>query len=193
MIRESTYYFPNIFHSGAETRFPHRLGRRRPILCRPGIGGSGWLPALGTRGFQRPLSDPSTDLQYVATVQSVTDETCQLRTPRRIRSAKQRGGFGRVSRSQHQCVELSVIDQFPIRRGSRELRPLDPRGKEMKTQGVSVRPTRKPKLLSRKSVAILPRSAERRLSGSKSQEPPRTTRRLQSPAVHAEPFVGAPL
>ena len=25
--------------------------------------GSGWLPALGTRGFHRPLSDPSTDLQ----------------------------------------------------------------------------------------------------------------------------------
>jgi hypothetical protein len=33
MIRESTYYFPNIFHSGAETRFPHRLGRdRTPTL-----------------------------------------------------------------------------------------------------------------------------------------------------------------
>jgi potassium transporter len=26
-------------------------------------GLAGWLPALGTRGFHRPLSDPSTDLQ----------------------------------------------------------------------------------------------------------------------------------
>ena len=28
-----------------------------------GAGRVGWLPVLGTRGFQRPLSDPSTDLQ----------------------------------------------------------------------------------------------------------------------------------
>ena len=27
MVRESIYYFPNILHSGAETGFPHRLGR----------------------------------------------------------------------------------------------------------------------------------------------------------------------
>src|ERR1700745_290133 len=27
MIRKSAHYFPNIFHSGAETRFPHRLGQ----------------------------------------------------------------------------------------------------------------------------------------------------------------------
>jgi hypothetical protein len=31
MIRESTYYFPNIFHPGAEARFPHRLGRIEPF------------------------------------------------------------------------------------------------------------------------------------------------------------------
>ena len=29
MIRESTYYFPNIFHSSAETRFSHRLDPQR--------------------------------------------------------------------------------------------------------------------------------------------------------------------
>src|SRR5262249_19846515 len=38
-----------------------------------------------------------------------------------------------------------------------------------------------------------PRLADRRYHGSWSQEPPRTTRRLQSPAIHAEPSVGAPL
>jgi hypothetical protein len=37
-----------------------------PFRSSPGatpIGSGGWLPALGTRGFQRPSSDPSTDLQ----------------------------------------------------------------------------------------------------------------------------------
>jgi hypothetical protein len=33
------------------------------LVITPTIGDVGWLPALGTRGFHRPLSDPSTDLQ----------------------------------------------------------------------------------------------------------------------------------
>jgi hypothetical protein len=47
------------------------------LVITPRIGDVGWIPALGTRGFHRPLSDPSTD---VATIQSVTDETCQQET-----------------------------------------------------------------------------------------------------------------
>jgi len=39
------------------------MGRRRSIRDWRENGSRGWLPALGTRGFQRPLSDPSTDLQ----------------------------------------------------------------------------------------------------------------------------------
>jgi len=31
MIREAAYYFPNFFHSGAETRFSHSLGRTLPL------------------------------------------------------------------------------------------------------------------------------------------------------------------
>ncbi len=34
-----------------------------PFAIPAGIGSVGWIPALGTRGFHRPLSDPSTDLQ----------------------------------------------------------------------------------------------------------------------------------
>ena len=35
----------------------------RPFAVPVGTGSVGWIPALGTRGFHRPLSDPSTDLQ----------------------------------------------------------------------------------------------------------------------------------
>src|SRR5271165_169536 len=38
-------------------------GRKRRAATTAANGRDGWLPALGTRGFQRPLSDPSTDLQ----------------------------------------------------------------------------------------------------------------------------------
>src|SRR5262249_21915281 len=65
------------------------------------------------------------------------------------------------------------------------------RGKEGKIQGVSVRPTRKPKASPRATEGLLSRMAERRKSGSVSQGPPRTTRMLQlPPAVHAEPSTG---
>src|ERR1700738_349066 len=59
-------------------------------------------------------------------------------------------------------------------------------------QGASVRPTRKPRSLYRTSVVSLPRLAERRRCGSLTQEPPRTTRRPQSPSVRAEPSAGEP-
>ena len=67
------------------------------------------------------------------------------------------------------------------------------RCKEVRIHGVSVRPTRKPKSSSRPPVTFLPRFAERRFPGTSSQEPPRKTRRPQSPLVHALPSSGAPL
>ena len=86
--------------------------------------------------------------------------------------------------------QLSVIGA-----GAQKMRPgfaLDPRGKEVKIQGVSVLPTRKPRLISWKSRGTLARTAERRSVGLSPQEPPRTTRRLQTASVHCEPSPGAP-
>ena len=65
------------------------------------------------------------------------------------------------------------------------------RGKEVMTQGVSVRAIRNPRKLSRSPVPRLKRSAERRPTGSSSQEPPRSTRRSQFHS-HALPSTGAP-
>ena len=49
--------------------------------------------------------------------------------------------------------------------------------RKVKVQGLSVRPTRKPPLRSRKSEEVnLLRSAERSTSGGSPQDPPRTTR-----------------
>ena len=70
-------------------------------------------------------------------------------------------------------------------------RPL-PRGKEVKIQGVSVRATRKPASTNRLPVVLLLRPAERRSPGRPLQEPPRSTRRLQSSDSHALPSVGVP-
>ena len=70
-------------------------------------------------------------------------------------------------------------------------RPL-PRGKEVKIQGVSVRATRKPASPYRPPAVYPPRLAERRNLGSLPQEPPRSTRKLQSSDSHALPSVGAP-
>ena len=66
------------------------------------------------------------------------------------------------------------------------------RGKEVMTQGVSVRATRNPRLMSRRPVVFLKRLAERRILGPLSQEPPRSTRWSQSPDPHALPSLGAP-
>jgi len=41
-------FFPKVLSSAPTTHLK--------VAC-------GWIPALGTRGFHRPLSDPSTDLQ----------------------------------------------------------------------------------------------------------------------------------
>ena len=46
MIRDSTYYFPNIFHSDAETRFPHRLGGKASFDLVLAKGGDAPLPDL---------------------------------------------------------------------------------------------------------------------------------------------------
>jgi hypothetical protein len=53
--------------------------------------------------------------------------------------------------------------------------------------------TRKPKFMSRFSGLSPKRKADRRPSESWRQEPPRTTRDLQSTDRHSEPSVGAPL
>ena len=67
------------------------------------------------------------------------------------------------------------------------------RGKDVRTQGVSVRATRKPLSLNWAKVEeFLARFAERRVPGSPVQAPPRITRRLQSPLGHALPSVGEP-
>src|SRR5262249_19871017 len=67
------------------------------------------------------------------------------------------------------------------------------RDKETKIQGaISVRPTRKPRLSIRWPVPLESRAAERRTSGEKFQEPPRSIWLLQSPpSIQAEPSVGA--
>src|SRR5215813_11636143 len=67
------------------------------------------------------------------------------------------------------------------------------RDKETKIQGaISVRPTRKPRLSIRWPVPLETRAAERRTSGEKFQEPPRSIWLLQSPpSIQAEPSVGA--
>ncbi len=72
--------------------------------------------------------------------------------------------------------------------------PLNPPGgdREMKTQGVSVRATRKPRSLFRNPVPMLKRTAERRALGPKPQEPPRKARSEQSPRSQALPSDGAP-
>ena len=72
-------------------------------------------------------------------------------------------------------------------------RPWPPaRGKGLKIQGIIVRATRNPMRSIRFAVVPLRRLAERRYLGLKIQDPPRKTRREQSPLSHAEPFVGAP-
>jgi hypothetical protein len=43
MIRQSTYYFPNIFHSGAETGFPHRLDPKETLPAPSGNRAGGLL------------------------------------------------------------------------------------------------------------------------------------------------------
>ena len=81
----------------------------------------------------------------------------------------------------------------PLRKLGPGTSPRDPGGKEIKVQGVSVRPTRKPKYLSRLPVKYQPRLTERRSSRWLYQDPPRTTRRpLSRLQVHAVPSLGAP-
>ena len=80
----------------------------------------------------------------------------------------------------------------PKRKSTRGRSPLDPRGKEVTIQGVSVRATRNPRKLIRLPVTSRLRLAERRYHGSLNQEPPRSTRAAQFPDSHALPSVGAP-
>ena len=72
------------------------------------------------------------------------------------------------------------------------LRPWTPGGKDVRTQGVSVRATRKPRRLVRAPGELKRRRAERKNTGLLRQEPPRITRRPQFPDVHALPSDGAP-
>ena len=81
--------------------------------------------------------------------------------------------------------------QIAEKKSTKGLRPLDPRGKEVTIQGVSVRATRNPTLWLRSPAVSPKRSAERRSPGMRSQEPPRTTRQSQFHS-HALPSFGAP-
>src|SRR5690242_11508879 len=56
MIREAAYYFPDIFHSGAETRFSHSLGRRRSL----DNGWLYWFHARPPQKAQKPRRQPKT-------------------------------------------------------------------------------------------------------------------------------------
>ena len=72
-------------------------------------------------------------------------------------------------------------------------RPWTPaRGKGLKIQGVIVRATRNPLRSPRSAEVSQPRFAERRFLGSLNQDPPRKTRREQSPRCHADPSAEAP-
>ena len=86
-------------------------------------------------------------------------------------------------------VGRCVLLQAPIRRPvASKAKPL-PGG----TQQSSVRATRKPRVrLLRYALRSLSRFAERWSLGLLPQEPPRNTRRLQSPRSHALPSLGAP-
>jgi hypothetical protein len=65
------------------------------------------------------------------------------------------------------------------------------RTKEL-NQRSNVMANRKPKRLPRWPAVIPKRKAARRYFGSLTQEPPRTTFRVQSPVVRALPFPGLP-
>ena len=69
---------------------------------------------------------------------------------------------------------------------------LFPRGKEVKIQGETVRATRKPKSVLRKSEEFLMRYAARRKCGLSNHEPPRSTRQDASVqfVVRAAPSLG---
>ena len=82
-----------------------------------------------------------------------------------------------------------IFTNKKIRQGAS---PLDPRGKEVRIHGASVRATRNPLSLNRSPVPSLLRTAVRRIPGMKSRKPPRRTRRAHSPSVHALPSEGAP-
>ena len=71
-------------------------------------------------------------------------------------------------------------------------KPSNLQGKEVRIHGASVRTTRKPMLTSRRPVTYLPRTAERRILGTLTQEPPRKTRAEQFPLSHALPSLGDP-
>lgn len=68
------------------------------------------------------------------------------------------------------------------RRGCALATPNIAKGQTPKHKGQKSLATRKPRTLSAPSVLLLLRIAERRICGSLPQEPPRTTRRVQSPS-----------
>jgi hypothetical protein len=53
---------------------------KETLPAQSGDGAGGWLPALGTRGFHRPLSDPRADLRQRFHGSSATAGTCHIRT-----------------------------------------------------------------------------------------------------------------
>ena len=123
-------------------------------------------------------------------------EECQNPTLKRQvwrSSARATPGTGSEPRSPRPCVWNCPSSEQCLKKFDQGF-ALDPRGKEVKIQGVSVLPTRKPKWLPRSSVVYPTRPAERRNCGSLIQEPPRTTwRSALPPCSQAEPSDGAPL
>src|SRR5262245_29136946 len=100
---------------------------------------------------------------------------------------------GQTRCSKRTCVTPANVFAPQTPKGQKRQETKEQRNKETRFQGsISVRPTRKPRLSIRWPVPLESRAAERRTSGEKFQEPPRSIWLLQSSPFQAEPSVGAP-
>ena len=108
------------------------------------------------------------------------------------RTAQQAGSGPEPLRIRRRWVSLLKFAAAPQEktRGNAPWTPV--RDKGLKIQGVTVRATRNPSRMNRTVAGPLKRYAERRSLGLLSKDPPRNTRREQSPLSQAEPSDGAP-
>ena len=153
-----------------------------------------WLHTLDAVAQEELLAAGETlDRRHQPQEEAVVGFQCRTRAARAVldgASGQRCTVFGRRAVAHGPCAPLS---QRPVRRflharreaagtfasgpvhatgaangtekSTRGLRPLDPRGKEVKIQGVSVRATRNPLSSSRWPVSFQPRKAERRYPG----------------------------
>ena len=164
-------------------------GGRRPAATPSGAARSSW-PALdgpehapgAPKGAETPVADRAGDAATVVVV------AVSGRVPVAIRGTHgaplDPGIRPRLNHPQNRSRKLA--------RGLPP--PGPPQGAKrpgFKTQS-NVLATRKPKSLKRSPAEYQMRDAERTFLGSKLHEPPRNTRRKQSPEVHALPSDGAP-